>query len=81
MHFEAKFGELSADDGGADLQFLTGRKCKCSVVYIEHAEDVEEGTFREGIPLMTGNASRLERGVIVSAELEGGEVVADPFLF
>ena len=58
MHFEAKFGELAADDGGADFPFLTGRKCKCSVVDIKHAEDVEEGTFREGIPLMTGNAYR-----------------------
>ena len=43
VHLEAEAGEVGEDEIRANFKFPSGLKSKSSIIYIEHAEDLEEG--------------------------------------
>ena len=57
MHFEAMLGELLLDYEGSDLNFLSGFKRKCSVINVEHAEEVKAGAVREAAWEVAGHSA------------------------
>ena len=47
VHLEAEAGKVGEDEILANFKFPSGLKSKNSIIYIEHAEDLEEGSVGE----------------------------------